>query len=103
MWAQNGKRRQGAITVSSTPSPPSLGDVDHWLASLLSQTQLPSCGVSVNDALLQDTVSSQSYTAANRLTVSGYLSTKWINSAACALGLARPCSQFSSVRGLVRR
>src|ERR1700719_3565583 len=40
---------------------------------------------------------------ANLSTVSGYLSTIRINRAACALGRARPCSQFSRVRTLVRR
>ena len=42
-------------------------------------------------------------TAASRSTVSGYRSTKRISRAACAFGRARPCSQFSSMRGLVRR
>ena len=41
--------------------------------------------------------------SASRSTVSGNFSTSRISSAACAFGLARPCSQFSSVRGLVRR
>jgi len=41
--------------------------------------------------------------AARRCTVSGYCLTRLISSAACALGLARPCSQFSSVRTFVRR
>ena len=40
---------------------------------------------------------------ASRWTVSGYRLTRLIKSAACAFGLARPCSQFSSVRTLVRR
>lgn len=44
-----------------------------------------------------------SQTAASRCTVSGNFSTNRISTAAWALGLARPCSQFSRVRGLVRR
>lgn len=43
------------------------------------------------------------YTFANRSTVSGNFSTSRINNAAWAFGFARPCSQFSTVRGLVRR
>ncbi len=42
-------------------------------------------------------------TAASLCTVSGYFCTSRMSSAACALGLARPCSQFSSVRTFVRR
>jgi len=42
-------------------------------------------------------------TASSRFIVSGNCATIRIRSTACALGLARPCSQFSSVRGLVRR
>ncbi len=41
--------------------------------------------------------------AASRCTVSGYFLTRLIRRAACAFGLARPCSQFSRVRTLVRR
>ena len=41
--------------------------------------------------------------AASRWTVSGYFLTRLIRRAACAFGLARPCSQFSRVRTLVRR
>ncbi len=41
--------------------------------------------------------------AASRSTVSGKRFTRLISKAACAFGLARPCSQFSSVRTLVRR
>jgi hypothetical protein len=44
-----------------------------------------------------------SYTSAKRSTVSGNFSTSRISNAACAFGFERPCSQFSSVRGLVRR
>jgi hypothetical protein len=42
-------------------------------------------------------------TFARRSTMSGNLFTKVISRAACAFGRARPCSQFSSVRGFVRR
>lgn len=42
-------------------------------------------------------------TVASRCTMSGNCATMRISNEACALGLARPCSQFSSVRGLVRR
>lgn len=42
-------------------------------------------------------------TDASRSTVSGKRWTRRIKSAACAFGLARPCSQFSSVLGLVRK
>lgn len=41
--------------------------------------------------------------AANRSTVSGKRFTRLISKAACALGFARPFSQFSSVRTFVRR
>ena len=41
--------------------------------------------------------------AASRWTVSGYFLTRLIRRAACAFGLARPCSQFSRVRTFVRR
>jgi hypothetical protein len=37
--------------------------------------------------------------SASRFTVSGYRRTRLISSGACAFGLARPCSQFSGVRG----
>lgn len=40
---------------------------------------------------------------ARRSTVSGKRCTSRISSAACALGVARPCSQFSKVRTFVRR
>src|SRR5690554_2130543 len=43
------------------------------------------------------------HTSASRFMVSGNFSTRRISRAAWALGLARPCSQFSRVRGLVRR
>lgn len=43
------------------------------------------------------------HTAASRSIVSGNFSTRRMSKAACAFGLARPCSQFSKVRGLVRR
>lgn len=41
--------------------------------------------------------------AASRSTVSGNRFTSLISNAAWAFGLARPCSQFSRVRTLVRR
>lgn len=40
---------------------------------------------------------------ANRRTVSGNRCASRMSNAACALGFARPCSQFSSVRTFVRR
>jgi len=42
-------------------------------------------------------------TFARRSTMSENFFTKVISSAACAFCRARPCSQFSSVRGFVRR
>jgi hypothetical protein len=43
------------------------------------------------------------YMEASLSTVSGNRFTRLISKAAWALGFARPCSQFSSVRTLVRR
>lgn len=53
-----------------------------------------------NDGVL-DPINSK--TAAKRSTVSGYFSTCRMSKAVCVLGLARPCSQFSSMRGLMRK
>ena len=41
--------------------------------------------------------------SASRYPVSGYCLTRLINNAGCPFGLARPCSQFSNVRTLIRR